>query len=200
MRHLILRIQNYRLLTAALLCHSLVTGNPALAATQERPDDEMRQILVEAINSSDSFGDRFAAEVWLTDMSSRLGPRVTDPEEAVTILKMAHYEALRARIQPELVLAIMDVESNFDRFAISSAGAQGLMQVMPFWLEEIGRPDDNLMDIATNLRFGCTILSIYLKREGGNMRRALARYNGSVGKHWYPNRVFNALRKRWYPQ
>lgn len=199
MHHLILRIHNPVLVTVGLLCCLLLQG-PAGAATMERPDNEMRQILREAVNSTDSFTDRFAAEVWLTDMLNRLGARVDDPGEAVTILKTAHYEALRARIQPELVLAIMDVESNFDRFAISSAGAQGLMQIMPFWLEEIGRPEDNLMDIGTNLRFGCTILGIYLKREGGNMRRALARYNGSVGEHWYPNRVFNALRKRWYPQ
>lgn len=186
------------ILIAALLCLQTLAGNVALAATQERPDDEMRQLLLDAVNSSDSFGDRFDAEVWLTDMSTRLGLRVEDPEEKLTILKTAHYEALRARLQPELVLAIINVESNFDHFAISSTGAQGLMQIMPFWLEEIGSPEDNLMDIGTNLRFGCTILSIYLKRENGNMRRALARYNGSVGKHWYPNRVFKSLRKRWY--
>jgi soluble lytic murein transglycosylase-like protein len=199
MRHFILCLHNPGRLTTGLLCGLLLQGLAA-AATMERPDDEMRRTLIQAVNSTDSFADRFAAEVWLTDMVSRLGTRVDDPGEAVTILKTAHYEALRARIQPELVLAIMDVESNFDHYAISSAGAQGLMQIMPFWLEEIGRPDDNLMDIGTNLRFGCTILGIYLKREGGNMRRALARYNGSVGEHWYPNRVFNALRKRWYPQ
>ena len=199
MRHFILCLYNPGRFTAGLLCGLLLQGL-AGAATMERPDNEMRRTLIEAVNSTDSFADRFAAEVWLTDMLSRLGTRIDDPGEAVTILKTAHYEALRARIQPELVLAIMDVESNFDRYAISSAGAQGLMQIMPFWLEEIGRPDDNLMDIGTNLRFGCTILGIYLKREGGNMRRALARYNGSVGEHWYPNRVFNALRKRWYPQ
>jgi soluble lytic murein transglycosylase-like protein len=199
MRHFILCLHNPGRLTTGLLCGLLLQGLAA-AATMERPDNEMRRTLIQAVNSTDSFADRFAAEVWLTDMVSRLGTRVDDPGEAVTILKTAHYEALRARIQPELVLAIMDVESNFDHYAISSAGAQGLMQIMPFWLEEIGRPDDNLMDIGTNLRFGCTILGIYLKREGGNMRRALARYNGSVGEHWYPNRVFNALRKRWYPQ
>jgi soluble lytic murein transglycosylase-like protein len=178
---------------AALLALAL----QANAATLERPDDEMRNLLVNAINSSDSFGDRFDAEVWLTDMSHRVGSRIKDPEEKLAILKTAHYEALRARLQPELVLAIINVESNFDRFAISSAGAQGLMQIMPFWLDEIGTPNDNLMDIATNLRMGCTILSIYLKREKGNMRRALARYNGSLGQHWYPDRVFRALHRRW---
>jgi len=150
------------------------------AATQERPDADMRASLITAINSSDSFVDRFDAEVWLTDMSSRLQSRVEAPDERLTILRQVHYEARRSGLEPELVLALINVESNFDHFAISSAGARGLMQIMPFWLDEIGRPDDNLFDINTNLRFGCTILNIYLKRENGDMRRALARYNGSV--------------------
>ena len=170
------------------------------AATTERPDSEMRELLLESISASDSFSDRFEAEVWLSDMSNRLKRKVKDPEERFLILKTAHYEATRADLPPELVLALIDIESNFDRFAISHAGARGLMQVMPFWLDEIGRPGDDLFDIHTNLRFGCTILKIYLEREKGDMHRALARYNGSVGKHWYPRRVYTALRKRWYQQ
>ena len=172
----------------------------SLAATQERPDEDMRASLIAAIQSSDSFADRFDAEVWLTDMSNRLGNRVEDPEERLTILKQVHYEARRSGLEPELVLSLINVESNFDRFAISSAGARGLMQIMPFWLEELGRPEDNLFDVNTNLRFGCTILNIYLDREKGDMRKALARYNGSVGQNWYPQRVYKALRKTWYPQ
>ena len=173
---------------------------PAYAATQERPDDTLRQELIRAINSSDSFTDRFDAEVWLTDMSYRLQSRVPDPEERLKILKTVHYEARRAGLDPELVLAVIHTESNFDRFAISSAGAQGLMQIMPFWLDEIGQPDDNLFHITTNIRFGCTILSHYLQLENGNLYRALARYNGSVGQSWYPKRVYNALSTRWYRQ
>jgi soluble lytic murein transglycosylase-like protein len=119
---------------------------------------------------------------------------------SLPILRLAHREARRAGLPPELVLAVINVESNFDRFAISNAGAEGLMQVMPFWLDEIGHPDDNLFDIGTNLRLGCTILKLYLKREHGNMHRALARYNGSIGEHWYPQRVFKALRTTWYSQ
>jgi soluble lytic murein transglycosylase-like protein len=189
-----------RLALACLLAAPAMQPGLAPAATLERPDAELRQILIDAINSSDSFGDRFAAEVWLTDMSQRLQRRVKDPEERLTILRTVHYEASRAALDPELVLAVINVESNFDRFAISSVGAQGLMQIMPFWLDEIGQPEDNLMDIRTNIRFGCTILRHYLKREKGNMYRALARYNGSVGKRWYPNRVYNALSRRWYKQ
>ncbi len=170
------------------------------AATTERPDDEMRTLLLGAINAADSFDDRFDAEVWLTDMSTRLQRKVKDPKERLLILKTAHYEAKRADLPPELVLALIDIESNFDRFAISYAGARGLMQVMPFWLDEIGRPGDDLFDIHTNLRFGCTILKLYLDRERGDRTRALARYNGSVGKVWYPQRVYKALTKRWYHQ
>jgi soluble lytic murein transglycosylase-like protein len=177
---------------------ALLFSGAITAATLERPDAEMRQLLIGAVQSSDSFEDRFAAEVWLTDMSKRLARRIKDPEERLHILKIVHYEATRADLPPEMVLALIQVESNFDRFAISSAGARGLMQVMPFWLDEIGRPDDDLFDIHTNLRMGCTILRLYLDREKGDRTRALARYNGSVGKVWYPQRVFKALSKRWY--
>jgi len=189
-----------KLLPAILACVQLLFCTGLSAATLERPDEDMRKVLMAAVNSSDSFRDRFEAEVWMSDMSRRLESRINDPQERFTILKMVHYEATRAGLEPELVLALINVESNFDRFAISSAGARGLMQIMPFWLNEIGRPDDNLFNIDTNLRFGCTILSIYLKRERGNMYRALARYNGSVGKRWYPDRVYIALGKRWYRQ
>ena len=189
-----------KLLTAILAGGLLLLCTGLSAATLERPDSNMRQALMDAVNSSDSFKDRFDAEVWMSDMSRRLESRINDPQERLTILKMVHYEATRAGLDPELVLALINVESNFDRFAISSAGARGLMQIMPFWLNEIGRPDDNLFGINTNLRFGCTILGIYLKRENGNMYQALARYNGSVGKRWYPDRVYIALSKRWYRQ
>ena len=190
----------FLLLSALLGGLSFIHPSITTAATSERPDEEMRNTLIKAIESSDSFKDRFDAEVWLTDMSQRLEPRVKDPGERLTILKTVHYEAQRAELDPELVLAVIDVESRYDRFAISSAGAQGLMQIMPFWLNEIGRPDDNLFSISTNIRLGCTILKYYLNMEKGNLTRALARYNGSVGKFWYPKLVFNALSSRWYKQ
>lgn len=184
-------------LLGGLMC---IHPSGAPAATTERPNDEMRATLIKAIESSDSFKDRFDAEVWLTDMSSRLEARVKDPGERFTILKTVHYEAQRAHLDPELVLAVIDVESRYDRFAISSAGAQGLMQIMPFWLDEIGHPEDNLFVISTNIRLGCTILKYYLDMEKGNLARALARYNGSLGRYWYPKLVFNALSSRWYKQ
>ncbi|HHM04644.1 MAG TPA: lytic transglycosylase domain-containing protein [Gammaproteobacteria bacterium] len=162
------------------------------------PDPALRERLLSAIEANDSFADRFDAEVWLVDMSHRLKSRVQALEERQRLLKIVHFEATRSALPPELVLAVIDVESNFDRWAISSAGAQGLMQVMPFWLAELGRPQDNLFDPLTNLRLGCTILRYYLDMEKGDLRKALARYNGSVGKNLYPERVFEALRQRWY--
>jgi len=93
---------------------------------------------------------------------------------------------------------VIDVESNFDRFAISVAGARGLMQIMPFWLDEIGRSGDNLMHIETNLRFGCTILKYYMEIEKDDLNRALGRYNGSLGKRKYPNKVLDKLRLKWF--
>lgn len=176
----------------------LALGAVAGAATQERPDPELRKALTEAIKGSDSFTDRFHAEVWLMDMSNRLKHWVKDDKARLELLKNVHYEATRAGLPPELVISVIDVESNFNRWAISVVGAQGLMQVMPFWLKEIGRPGDNLFDIRTNLRMGCTILAHYMKREKGNIQRALARYNGSLGSVRYPNKVFGKLRKRWY--
>lgn len=158
----------------------------------------LRELLMQAIQSTDSFTDRFEGEVWLADMSARLKPRVSDDKERLLILRAAHYEAIRAGLAPELVLAVMEIESGFDRFAISTAGALGLMQIMPFWLQELKQPQANLFDIATNLRLGCTILKYYLGVEKGNLRRALARYNGSLGKRQYPDKVFTALSERWF--
>jgi len=177
---------------------ALLTSSVSLAATQEYPDDDLRKLLEKTISDSDSFEDRFDAEVWLMDMSTRLKSRVPDDNSRLALLKNIHYEATKAGLAPELVLAVINIESNFDRWAISHAGAQGLMQIMPFWLKEIPQAGDNLFDIRTNLRFGCTILKHYLNKEKGDFQRALARYNGSLGKVWYPNRVFDKLRKTWF--
>ena len=175
----------------------LLALQPLASASESGVDPVLRQLLRQAIESSDSFADRFEAEVWLVDMSARLADKVPEPDKRLRLLKQIHYEARRADLYPELVLAVIDVESNFDQFAISRAGAIGLMQVMPFWLREIGHPEDNLFDIDTNLRMGCTILRYYLDREKGDLTRALARYNGSKGSHRYPNRIFSVLNRRW---
>jgi len=183
----------FRLSIAALL---LTLVLPSVA--QDRPDPALVALLRQAANEVDSFSDHFDAQVWLTDMSARLARQVEDPGERIDILKRVHQEAARAELAPELVLAVIDVESNFDKYAISVAGARGLMQIMPFWLNEIGRPDDNLIHIGTNLRFGCTILKYYLEMEDGDLKRALGRYNGSLGQRMYPNKVLDKLRLKWY--
>ena len=161
-------------------------------------DPKLRQRLISAIEHSSSFDDRFHAEVWLLDMSTRLTKRVKDTQLRLKILRSIHREASRVDLPPELIIAVIDIESRFDHFAISRVGAQGLMQVMPFWLKEIGHPEDNLMDIDTNLRMGCTILKFYMDKEKGNIRRALARYNGSLGSYKYPDKVMRVLSKYWY--
>ena len=187
-------IGSYILRAVALL--TLIA--PLQSTAEQVPDPELREILRAAASAADSFDDRFDAEVWLTDMSARLARQVEDPDERIEILTRVHYEAARVELPPELVLAVIEVESNFDRYAISVAGALGLMQVMPFWRDEIGRPHDNLIRIDTNLRYGCTILRFYLDKENGDLRRALGRYNGSLGKRKYPNKVIDKLSRKWF--
>lgn len=183
-----------------LVCLVLLAATPrvwAAAAVPDHVDSAMRRQLMSAVQQSSSFSNRYAAEVWLLDMSTRLAPRLPDTGRRMALLRDVHAAARRAGLNPQMVLALIQVESNFRRFAISSAGARGLMQIMPFWVAEIGQPDDNLFDRQTNLRYGCTILAYYLKKEHGNVQRALARYNGSLGQYWYPQRVQAALRRRW---
>lgn len=182
----------------AVLSLCLCLFEAPLHASPQLLDENLKRRLVTALASADGFEDRFDAEVWLTDMAGRLQERVPEQEKRLHLLKHIYLEAERANLPPELVLAVIQVESNFERFAISEAGARGLMQIMPFWLKEIGRPQDNLFEVQTNLRFGCTILRYYLDMEKGNLTRALARYNGSLGSRRYPTLVYNALRKRWY--
>lgn len=160
-------------------------------------DPELRAALKQNVNESSSFEDRFDAEVWLVDMSGRMSRYIKDPNQRLQFLRKVHREATKAGVEPELVLSVIHIESRFDRFAISRVGAQGLMQVMPFWKNEIGRPTDNLTNVDTNLRYGCTILKHYIDREKGDLIRALARYNGSLGKTWYPEKVLTAWEKYW---
>jgi soluble lytic murein transglycosylase-like protein len=178
------------LISLVLICSGAALANEA--------DPELREALKAAANDSPSFVDRFHGEVWLTDMSGRLSRQVSDPEERIEILTLVHMEAARVELPPELILAVIEVESNFDRYAVSVAGALGLMQVMPFWIDEIGRPDDNLLHTSTNLRYGCTILRFYYDKENGDLRRALGRYNGSLGKRKYPNKVIDKLSTKWF--
>ena len=186
---------NIALLTIALVSTSVkatVVSTPATA------DPELRKLLSKAIEASNSFEDRFAAEVWLVDMSQRMSAFIKNEKHRLSLLRHVHREATRAKLIPELVLAVIEVESRFDSYAISKSGAQGLMQIMPFWLKEIGHPDDNLINIITNLRMGCTILKYYMDMEKNDLHNALARYNGSAGSRVYSNKVLDALRLNWH--
>ncbi len=143
------------------------------------------------------FASPLDAEAWLEEMSSRLEKRMPDPDERREFLTTVHYEATRAGLDPQLVLGVIQVESSFRKYAVSRAGARGYMQVMPFWVDLIGAGDHNLFHLRTNLRYGCVILRHYLDLEGGNLFRALGRYNGSLGADEYPNLVLAAWRGNW---
>jgi soluble lytic murein transglycosylase-like protein len=140
------------------------------------------------------FADPKDGYKWLLAMSDRLATRIPDEKFRVELLKTVHYEATRAGLDPQLVLGVLHVESGFKKYAVSKAGARGLMQVMPFWVGLIGRRDDNLFHLRINIRYGCVILRHYLDLEKGNLYRALGRYNGSLGRPDYPSLVLAAWR------
>ena len=137
------------------------------------------------------------AQRWIGEMEVRLQKRIPDRKERLALLRTIHYEALRARLDPQLVLGVIEVESAFRKYAVSSAGARGYMQVMPFWTKLIGQPHHNLFNMRTNIAYGCAILRHYLDIEKGDYFRALGRYNGSLGKPEYPNLVLAAWKGRW---
>ncbi|HXZ49378.1 MAG TPA: lytic transglycosylase domain-containing protein [Usitatibacter sp.] len=135
---------------------------------------------------------------WVRAMTPRVqGRYFADEDSARGFLALVRYEALRAGLDPQLVLAVIDVESHFRKYAVSRAGARGYMQVMPFWVKEIGVPGQDLFVERTNLRYGCTILRYYIDQEHGNLVKALARYNGTLGQADYVNRVTKAWKDRW---
>ena len=137
------------------------------------------------------------AQRWLNDMDVRLAKRIPDRKQRLELLRTVHYEATRARLDPQLVLGVIEVESGFRKYAVSRAGARGYMQVMPFWVKLIGQPGHNLFHLRTNLAYGCAILRFYVDLEKGDYYRALGRYNGSLGQPEYPNLVLAAWRGRW---
>ncbi len=143
------------------------------------------------------FDNEQQGAAWLAEMSQRLRPLMPDEQERKNFLTSVQYEATRAGLDPQMVLGLIEVESRFRKYAISRAGARGYMQVMPFWVQQIGAKGHNLFHLRTNLRYGCTILRFYLDLEKGNLYRALERYNGSLGNTAYPNRVRRAWEKHW---
>jgi len=144
-----------------------------------------------------AFEDEVEARAWLGQMSTRLAKRIPDRVTREEFLVTVHYEDKRAGLDPQLVLGLIQVESAFRKYAVSTAGARGFMQVMPFWVNLIGGADQNLFHLRTNLRFGCVILRHYLDIEKGDLYRALGRYNGSLGRPEYPNTVLQAWQGTW---
>jgi soluble lytic murein transglycosylase-like protein len=180
-----------------------ITPCAALAGAQieEQLADSVRSGLSAAVSDRAvpvlEFRDMEQGRRWLNEMSTRLARRMPDRARRTELLKTVQYEALRSRLDPQLVLGLIEVESGFRKYAVSSAGARGYMQVMPFWVKLIGKRDHNLFNLRTNLRYGCVILRHYLDIENGDYYRALGRYNGSLGKPEYPNLVHSAWRGRW---
>ncbi len=143
------------------------------------------------------FSSEVEAQKWLDTMSERLQKRIPDQAMREDFLRTVHYEATRAGLDPQLVLGLIKVESGFKKYAVSSVGARGFMQLMPFWASNIGAPDHNLFHLRLNLRYGCKILRHYLDIEHGNLYRALGRYNVSLGQPQYPTMVVGAWRRYW---
>jgi len=141
--------------------------------------------------------DKPEHRAWIDEMSRRLAPKVPDARSREDFLATVYYEAMRAGLDPQLVLGVIQYESNFRKYAISSADARGYMQVMPFWTRLIGSSDHNLFNLRTNLRYGCVILRFYLDTEKGDLFRALGRYNGSLGRSEYPDAVFATMNRNW---
>lgn len=159
-------------------------------------DPELIAALKQATYDHTSKRTDLNALVWLSDMSKRLDKRISDPFYRIRLLSAVDAEADRAGLDPQLVLAVMDIESDFNRFALSRSGAQGLMQVMPFWKEVYGNPKDDLYNPLVSLRYGCTILRHYMDKYD-NLRDALAAYNGSLGRPTYPDKILRRLKSRW---
>ena len=181
-----------------LLVPAMVSaGNQREEALSASVQSALSKSIADQAPNSSSFGDSGEAAMWLADMSRRLTRRIPDEKSRMEFLRTVHYEAIRAGLDPQWVLGLIEVESAFRKYAVSSAGARGYMQVMPFWVRQIGRPDDNLFNLRTNLRYGCIILRHYLDIEKGDLYRALGRYNGSLGKPDYPQSVRAAWKKNW---
>ncbi|MGC3980270.1 MAG: transglycosylase SLT domain-containing protein [Steroidobacteraceae bacterium] len=165
-------------------------------ADQQR-DPALGPLLQKALVDGKCFEDKYDRAVWFAAMEPRLKSLLKDEAERTLILEQVQCEAKRLQLPPQLVMAVIDVESRFNRWAVSSAGAVGLMQVMPFWPKQLGMTNKQLVEIPHNIRMGCTILKYYLERERGDYARALARYNGSLGRRNYSDLVLVRLANRW---
>ena len=191
-----------RIAVAAALaaCVSASAGNQKEEALADSVRIALHNAISDARPPKPQFADineRIKYLHWLGEMSERLKRKLPDRQVRIEFLETAWYEARRAGLEPALVLGLIQVESAFRKYAVSPVGAHGYMQVMPFWTRVIGDGDRRkLFHMQTNLRYGCSILRLYLDMEKGNLFLALGRYNGSRGRPEYPNAVLSAW-KRW---
>jgi len=184
----------------ALLAAGAFAPLPASAGAQV--EEQLAQSVVMGLSRSISdrpvpndYANRDDVRPWIREMSPRIAHKVADELERRDLLATVYYESIRAGLDPQLVLAVIYHESGFKKFAFSSATARGYMQVMPFWVKQIGTSDQNLFNLRTNLRYGTVILRHYLDIESGDLYRALGRYNGSLGRPEYPNAVIAAMNR-----
>ena len=189
-------------LAAAALLLLLLAPRDALAGAQveEKLASSVVAGLQRAIADNPvpvDYANNSGSRSWLVEMSRRLAPKVSDARSRDEFITTVHYEAARAGLDPQLVLGVIQYESNFRKYAVSSADARGYMQVMPFWTKLIGASEHNLFHLRTNLRYGCVILRHYLDTENGDLYRALGRYNGSLGRPEYPNAVLATMNRNW---
>ncbi len=190
-------------LWAALLlpaANALAAAPTSAAARGTQQDPELRAVVLQAIHESQCFSDQYDSAVWYTLMEPRLRRYLAKRDERIAILRTVYCETHRANaapLPPGLVLAMLDVESRFNRWAVSSAGAVGLMQVMPFWPEQLGMHERELVTIEANIRMGCAILRHYLQAEHNDVRRALGRYNGTLLTRDYPDNVVARWTHYW---
>ena len=186
--------------THGFACVILVVGlsmkAPQAYANQQK-DSALEPLLRQALVDNQCFEDKFDRAVWFAAMEPRLKRIVSNDSERTLILEQVQCEAKRLKLPAGLVMAVIDVESRFNRWATSSAGAVGLMQVMPFWPNQLGMQNHQLVEISHNIRMGCTILKYYLDIEKGDYARALARYNGSLGRRNYSDLVLIRLANNW---
>jgi soluble lytic murein transglycosylase-like protein len=183
------------LFSRLVFCIGLLLGVVETSHSKE-VDPDLIQALKQATHDIHEGRTDLDSLAWLSSMSEKLERRIPDPYYRIRLLKAVASEAERAGLDPQLVLSVIDIESNFDRHALSHAGAQGLMQVMPFWKEVYGNVEDDLYNPLVSLRYGCTILRHYLDKYP-NATRALAAYNGSLNRDVYPNKIFKRLARSW---
>ena len=187
-----MKMKKFIMLLAFLVPIISYAGNQQYEELKLETQQLMSQMIADTPPKFSSFNDKEDENLWMSSMKKHLLHFSRNVDDADVLLKTVHYEATRSGLDPVLVLGLMQVESGFKKYALSPVGAKGYMQVMPFWVDLIGKKDHNLFHLRTSLRYGCTILRHYLDIEKGNMSRALGRYNGSLGKSEYPNAVFSA--------